>query len=166
MVLRYIFRVEATNIGAKMFGALQEMTYFCMRIRCMYFNMEHLKEYELAERINKLSTEKEPFLFIINYKGTEAYISKLSEIDPKECLYNFEGTANVSPEPHCASNPHPKWKVTPPKTDDYKHSFEIVKANILAGNSYLTNLTSKVTVDCDLPLSEISNSQKANTNCC
>ncbi len=155
MVLRYIFRVEATNIGAKMFGALQEMTYFCMRIRCMYFNMEHLKEYELAERINKLSTEKEPFLFIINYKGTEAYISKLSEIDPKECLYNFEGTANVSPEPHCASNPHPKWKVTPPKTDDYKHSFEIVKANILAGNSYLTNLTSKVTVDCDLPLSEI-----------
>lgn len=45
----------------------------------------------IIDRINHLANEKEPFLFVINYAGSEAYIQKLSEIAIDECLYDFEG---------------------------------------------------------------------------
>lgn len=45
----------------------------------------------IIDRINHLANEKEPFLFVINYAGSEAYIRKLSEIAIDECLYDFEG---------------------------------------------------------------------------
>ena len=31
----------------------------------------------IIDRLNRLADEKEPFLFVINYDGTEAYIRKL-----------------------------------------------------------------------------------------
>lgn len=45
----------------------------------------------IIDRINHLANEKEPFLFVVNYAGSEAYIRKLSEIATDECLYDFEG---------------------------------------------------------------------------
>lgn len=49
----------------------------------------------IIDRINHLANEKEPFLFVVNYAGSEAYIRKLSEIAIDECLYGFEGLPNV-----------------------------------------------------------------------
>lgn len=49
----------------------------------------------IIDRINHLANEKEPFLFVGNYAGSEAYIRKLSEIAIDECLYDFEGITNV-----------------------------------------------------------------------
>lgn len=49
----------------------------------------------IIDRINHLADEKEPFLFVVNYAGSEAYIRKLSEIATDECLYDFEGITNV-----------------------------------------------------------------------
>ena len=47
------------------------------------------------------------------------------------------------------------WQITPPLYNDYERSFNIVKSNIMAGNSYLTNLTNRVPVSCNLSLEEI-----------
>ena len=109
----------------------------------------------IIDRLNRLANEKEPFLFVINYPGTEAYIEKLSAIDPSECLYDFEGLTNVAKQPLPSSAQRPTWKVKAPKIEDYTRSFDIVKSNILAGNSYLANLTCQVAVDCDLSFEEI-----------
>lgn len=109
----------------------------------------------IIDCLNRLANEKEPFLFVINYPGTEAYIEKLSAIDPSECLYDFEGLTNVAKQPLASSAQRPKWKVKAPKIEDYTRSFDIVKSNILAGNSYLANLTCQVAVDCDLSFEEI-----------
>ena len=104
-----------------------------------------------------MANEGEPFLFVVNYAGTEAYIRKLSEIDPDECLYDFEGASNGTTIQQAVTQPAkcPKWIVKAPDFKDYKRSFGLVKKNILAGNSYLANLTCKVPVDCDLSLDEI-----------
>lgn len=110
---------------------------------------------EIIGRLNHLADENEPFLFVINYQGTEAYIQKLSEIDSDECLYDFEGETNVPNPAPSASARKPLWEVTPPTMEGYERSLNIVKSNILAGNSYLANLTCKVAVDCDLSLEEI-----------
>ena len=58
---------------------------------------------KIIDRLNHLADEKEPFLFVINYDGTEAYIRKLSEISPEECLYDFEGITNVKRQLRSAS---------------------------------------------------------------
>ena len=110
---------------------------------------------KIIDRLNHLADEKEPFLFVINYDGTEAYIRKLSEISPEECLYDFEGITNVKRQLRSASAKPQMWTVHEPDFVEYKKSFESVKNNILCGNSFLTNLTCKVAVDCDLSFDDI-----------
>jgi len=109
----------------------------------------------IIDRLNHLTDEKEPFLFVINYMGTEAYIRKLSEVAPEEFLYDFEGITNVKRQALSASAQQPMWNVHEPDFEGYTRSFETVKSNILRGNSYLANLTCKVAVDCDLPFENI-----------
>ncbi len=109
----------------------------------------------IIECLNHLAGEKNPFLFVINYMGTEAYIRKLSDIDSRECLYDFEGVTNAKRQVLSASVQQPMWKVHEPDFESYTKSFETVKSNILRGNSYLVNLTCKVAVDYDLPFENI-----------
>ena len=49
---------------------------------------------EIINSINLLAKEDTPFIFVVNYNGDDAYIRRLSEVNPKECLYDFEGTSN------------------------------------------------------------------------
>ena len=110
---------------------------------------------EIINQLNQLAKENEPFLFVINYEGTEAYIRKLSEIDPAACLYDFEGVSNAGT---MARQPLPSsilWDVEAPLYEDYEKSFEVVERHIKAGDTHLVNLTSPVAVRCNLSLEEI-----------
>lgn len=139
---------------------------------------------KIIDKINRLASQKEPFLFVINYQADEAFIRKLSDINPEECLFDFEGRGNWR-ENHSkemgdskriyeeTSREIPKeisekkffkgtpldspisWQIAPPLYEDYERSFNIVKSNIMAGNSYLTNLTNRVPVNCNLSLEDI-----------
>lgn len=139
---------------------------------------------EIIDKINRLASQKEPFLFVINYQGDKAFIRQLSDINSEECLFDFEGRGNWR-ENHSkemgdskriyeeTSREIPKeisekkffkgtpldspisWQITPPLYNDYERNFNIVKSNIMAGNSYLTNLTNRVPVSCNLSLEEI-----------
>ena len=109
---------------------------------------------EIINRLNRMAEDNEPFLFVINYAGTEAYIQKVSAINSDECLYDFEGETNAALT--CSGSlKEPKWKVKPPMYEEYEQIFNVVKSSILAGDSYLANLTCKVAVDCDLSLDDI-----------
>ena len=129
---------------------------------------------EIIDKINRLASKDEPFLFVINYQGDKAFISLLSDINPEECLFYFEGRGNSSDEMKNNSEKIAEisekiaeeeiskeeiseisWQITPPLYNDYERSFGIVKNNIMAGNSYLTNLTCKVPVSCNLSLEDI-----------
>lgn len=113
---------------------------------------------EIIDKINRLASQDEPFLFVINYQGDKAFIRLLSDINPEECLFDFEGRGNFSharKETLKEEIPEVTWQITPPLYNDYERSFNIVKSNIMAGNSYLTNLTCRVPVSCNLPLEEI-----------
>ena len=128
---------------------------------------------EIIDKINRLASQDEPFLFVINYQGDKAFIRLLSDINPEECLFDFEGRGNLShawketlKEGTSEKETWKKvtseeeisettWQIEPPLYEDYERSFNIVKSNIMAGNSYLTNLTCRVPVSCNLPLEEI-----------
>ena len=133
---------------------------------------------EIIDKINRLASQDEPFLFVINYQGDKVFIRLLSDINPEECLFDFEGRGNLShawketlkeetSEEEILKKETLKeeilkeeisettWQIEPPLYEDYERSFNIVKSNIMAGNSYLTNLTCRVPVSCNLPLEEI-----------
>ncbi len=128
---------------------------------------------EIIDKINRLASQDEPFLFVINYQGNKAFIRLLSDINPEECLFDFEGRGNLShawketwkegtwKEETWKKETSEKeisetiWQIEPPLYEDYERSFNIVKSNIMAGNSYLTNLTCRVPVSCNLSLEEI-----------
>ena len=128
---------------------------------------------EIIDKINRLASQDEPFLFVINYQGNKAFIRLLSDINPEECLFDFEGRGNLShawketwKEGTWKEETWKKkiseeeisetiWQIEPPLYEDYERSFNIVKSNIMAGNSYLTNLTCRVPVSCNLSLEEI-----------
>lgn len=117
---------------------------------------------EIIDKINRLASQEEPFLFVINYQGDKAFIRQLSDINPEECLFDFEGRGNSSDEMKNNSEKIAEisWQIAPPLYEDYERSFGIVKNNIMAGNSYLTNLTCKVPVSCNLSLEDIFNQAK------
>ena len=138
---------------------------------------------EIIDKINRLASQDEPFLFVINYQGDKAFIRLLSDINPEECLFDFEGRGNLShvwketseegtseeetwkketwkeeiSEEEISEEEisETTWQIEPPLYEDYERSFNIVKSNIMAGNSYLTNLTCRVPVSCNLSLEEI-----------
>ena len=123
---------------------------------------------EIIDKINQLASQDEPFLFVINYQGDKAFIRLLSDINPEECLFDFEGRGNLShvwketwkegtseEETSEEEISETTWQIEPPLYEDYERSFNIVKSNIMAGNSYLTNLTCRVLVSCNLSLEEI-----------
>lgn len=118
---------------------------------------------EIIDKINRLASQDEPFLFVINYQGDKAFIRQLSDINPEECLFDFEGRGNLShvwKETLKEGTSETTWQIEPPLYEDYERSFNIVKSNIMAGNSYLTNLTCKVPVSCNLSLEDIFNQAK------
>ena len=123
---------------------------------------------EIIDKINRLASQDEPFLFVINYQGDKAFIRLLSDINPEECLFDFEGRGNFSharketlkeeilkKETLKEETSETTWQIEPPLYEDYERSFNIVKSNIMAGNSYLTNLTCRVSVSCNLSLEDI-----------
>ena len=59
---------------------------------------------EIIDKINRLASQDEPFLFVINYQGDKAFIRLLSDINPEECLFDFEGRDSGG---YLADNPAP-----------------------------------------------------------
>lgn len=110
---------------------------------------------DIAQRIDKLAATGKPFLFAINYQGDKAYIKRLEEIEADECLYDIGGRTNHAHEEDTTTRQPVLWEATPPDYGSYRRAFEMVRSSIMAGNSYLTNLTCQVPVRCNLSLREI-----------
>ena len=119
-------------------------------------------ESDIITTINEKAKENKAFLFVIDYKGERAYIETLEDVYPSECLYDFGGIwTNADYNKRMEKNCSIEWKVDTPEYHDYQRSFDIVKRNILAGNSYLTNLTCRVPIHSNLSLLDVFMSSKA-----
>ena len=116
--------------------------------------MQFYSKNEAINRINKLAGAGKAFLFIIDYKQECSFIEKVDDIDSSELLYNLNGFTN------CTSVVPPLrypiiWQPQPISLSQYKKSFDIIRKNILSGNSFLTNLTCMTPVNTNLGLKDI-----------
>ncbi len=130
--------------------------------------MQVYRKEEAICRMNALAKADVHFLFIIDYTQERSYIETFDKIDPATCLFRFRKAGNAAESAITGSGTTAQqfagkieWKVTPPAPDVYKHSFDLVKQNLLAGNSYLANLTCKVPVTTNLTLKDIFLHSKA-----
>jgi len=129
----------------------------------------HLYNKEQAiKRMNQLGQRHCPFVFIINYLQDASYIEEVATVDSTELLYNLNGFTNqaMSTEKYAPSFPAKlansiHWQPSAESFYSYQRSFNIVRRNILAGNSFLTNLTCRTPVNTNLTLKDIYYHSKA-----
>jgi para-aminobenzoate synthetase component 1 len=101
----------------------------------------------LEEQLNFYGEKKEPFFFIINYDKSEYEVIPLSQL-PKDIKYTI--SKNTKYIKH-----NQKLEKTYIKFDTYKNRFLQLKNEIINGNTYLANLTSKTEIKTSLSLEEI-----------
>lgn len=116
--------------------------------------MQQLCRHDAISRIDALYAERTPFLFIIDYDGSRAYVEPVADVDAAECLFDFGGTGNSAGKRRRRPSA-PQWGYTPESLDDYRRGFDTVVSNIKAGNSYLVNYTCRVPLETDMPLLEM-----------
>ena len=115
---------------------------------------EELSQEEAIARMEAFASARKPFIFVISYDKSRAFVEALDDIDPSEMLYNFSDISNIPPR-LSASETAIEWQFTPPSRQAYHRSFTMVQDAERAGNSYLVNLTCRVPLTTNLSLRDI-----------
>lgn len=104
------------------------------------------------EKMNYYGKNGIPFLFIIDFEMNNSIVEKLDEINNTEIKYSFNERQNFLQKEEFKLT---QFEIFPPNYEDFLASFEIVRKNILKGNSYLVNLTRESELMTNLNLEEI-----------
>lgn len=110
--------------------------------------------------MNNLAMKGVPFLFIIDYEGKRAVVEPENEVNANELRYCFNGKGNAT-QTAKPTNGDIEWRIEPPTEAEYQHGFNIVRNAMLAGNSYLANLTCRIGLRTNLSLSDLYNAAEA-----
>jgi len=102
---------------------------------------------KLEDKLNFYGEKKEPFFFIINYDKTKYEVLPLKEL-PDNIKYNISNNPQFKKHNHKINKNFENFKI-------YKQKFDLLKNEILNGNTYLSNLTSKTKIKSDITLSQI-----------
>ncbi len=118
-----------------------------------------LSKHDARRAINDLANQKEPFLFIIDYKCQQNIVLPLSEVDASKILFDVQGNANF--DAHQSSKSNISIQTNPISFEQYKASYDAVQSEIQAGNTYLTNLTFQTPISTPHSLKDIFIHSKA-----
>ena len=110
--------------------------------------------------MNNLAMQGVPFLFIIDYEGKRAVVEPENEVGANELKYCFKGKGNATQTAKPA-NGDIEWDIEPPTEAEYQHSFNTVRNAMLAGNSYLANLTCRIGLRTNLSLLDLYHAAEA-----
>ena len=110
--------------------------------------------------MNNLAMQGVPFLFIIDYEGKRAVVEPENEVGANELKYCFNGKGNAT-QTAKPTNGDIEWRIEPPTEAEYQHGFNIVRNAMLAGNSYLANLTCRIGLRTNLSLLDLYHAAEA-----
>lgn len=102
--------------------------------------------------INDLGKNRQPFLFIIDFEIDNTLVYNLNEVDTNKIKYSFNKLSNYKKK---KISKKLEFSAGSLNFNNYKNSFDIVKRNILLGNSYLVNLTSETKIYTNYSLLEL-----------
>jgi len=113
--------------------------------------MHWLTEKEGFETINRLGSQRIPFLFVISYDKTKLFVQPLDTLD-SDIYYKLEDWRNY---PVKRRERGYSFAKSPADFSIYSQKLERVQDEIRSGNTYLLNLTCKTPIESDLTLHEI-----------
>lgn len=105
------------------------------------------------KQMNELGEKRIPFLFIINFDGSQAQVIPLSEVNPDVLLYDFPQFSNTPK--NSAGLIDFDFRIEPVNFARYAHAFDLVMRHLNYGDSFLTNLTMPSIVRSKHSLTEI-----------
>jgi para-aminobenzoate synthetase component 1 len=108
--------------------------------------------------MNKKGKEKIPFLFLIDFEFEKIRIWNLDNI-PSDVLFDFNGISNYNS--YLSNAGDIELNIIPTSKIVYTKAFDRVKNEILFGNSFLINLTTRNKIETDASLEEIFLMSKA-----
>ncbi|QOY51569.1 aminodeoxychorismate synthase component I [Candidatus Sulfurimonas baltica] len=98
--------------------------------------------------LNSLGKQREPFLFICDFKAENLKIIRLVELDKYDIEYSIDENYNIKQYNN-------KIKKYPLEFVEYKKKFDYVQERIKSGDTYLLNLTAPTPIKTELSLKEI-----------
>jgi para-aminobenzoate synthetase component 1 len=104
--------------------------------------------------MDRLGARRRPFAFAFDFEKTEAILVP-DPFGSREIFFSVRGRGNGLPDD---SRPAPgiaSLTPSPMSYREYLRGFGTVRAGLLRGDSYLTNLTARTPVDCGLDLAGI-----------
>ncbi|HIE44916.1 MAG TPA: aminodeoxychorismate synthase component I [Flavobacteriaceae bacterium] len=111
------------------------------------------------QKVNDYTKKGIPFLFVIDFEKQKPFVCKLSNLEKENIFYSINSIGNLKTIVEGETIP---LQINPIKKSVYKEAFNIVKSNIILGNSYLTNLTFPTSISTSTSLIHII--KKANAN--
>ena len=104
-------------------------------------------------RFNQYVSQKEPFVFLIDFEGENPVIYTPETASEKGLLFQTPSYKNFS-EPNTQKNCS-KLQIFPIDFDTYKQKFDKVQQHLQNGDTYLLNLTFKTPIEINCNLKEI-----------
>ena len=108
----------------------------------------------VINKINQLSKDRVPFLFIIDFDFENPVILPLTEVDPNNILFSISGATNAQYNSSKSKN-ELELKIYPVQKERYIKAFNHVQNHISHGDSFLLNLTLPSLIETNLSLKEI-----------
>lgn len=108
-------------------------------------------------QMNDYGKNKLPFLFIIDFDLKQPLLWRLNEVNSSEILYKINNQKNyqIAENQIINSQKSIEFEKQPFNFELYKQAFDLVKQNLLWGNSYLLNLSAPTLIKTNLSLKGI-----------
>jgi len=113
-----------------------------------------LDKQSFIKECNSRAASGESFIFIIDYELDNFHLAGLDEASGAGIFYNFKGKGNTGAGTGTSPSAY-TFNITPLDYRRYVTAFEVVRKNILHGNSFLLNLTFPTQLKTDLSLEQI-----------
>ncbi len=114
---------------------------------------------ETVERINRLSRDRIPFVFVLDFDLREPLVVPLSDLDPALLRFRFpehdDGRPGMPPDRRRAIARALRLTKTPPAFERYRAAYERIQRGLREGNSFLANLTLPVPITLSHSLEEL-----------
>lgn len=116
--------------------------------------VEIINRKQAVRLMDEWGGKRQPFFFLVSYDKEKCIVCPPDQLPVETFSFDFNGVTNRKPS-QLSFQRQVRWKPFPESYELYERSFEVVRRNILAGNSFLVNLTCCTPVDTNLSLEEI-----------
>lgn len=110
---------------------------------------------QARRRMDEWGKAQKAFFFLTDFEGTQCIVEETDKLPTDELQFEFPNFCHRTDQRQTNMPEQIAWEMYPEPFDTYCQSFNIVQQNILAGNSFLTNLTCVTPVKTNLSLLQI-----------